>query len=103
MDDREPMPSNPNRETVELLRAAHDYILTLPPEERHIAAMAADGAPVWEIAQQMRISDAAVAHVLDRVVAVLTGREVETIESGGLGADTDPGVTGGYDPEPYGP
>jgi hypothetical protein len=37
------------------------------------------------------------------VVALLTGREVETIESGGLGADTDPGVTGGYDPEPYGP
>jgi hypothetical protein len=50
----------------------------------------------------MRISDAAVANVIDRVVAVLSGRDIEPVETGGLGADTDPGVSGGYDPEPYG-
>jgi DNA-binding NarL/FixJ family response regulator len=89
-------------ETTQLLQAAHDYILTLPPQERHIATMAANGASVWEIAQEMRISDAAVAGVIDRLVAVLSGREMERVETGGLGADTDPGVTGGYDPEPFG-
>ena len=94
--------SEHDAETTRLLQAAHDYILTLPPQERHIATMAASGASVWEIAQQMRISDAAVAGVIDRLVAVLSGRETERVETGGLGADTDPGVTGGYDPEPFG-
>jgi DNA-directed RNA polymerase specialized sigma24 family protein len=103
MDEEERGPANPDAETVRLLREAHDYILTLPAEERHIAALAAEGLSVWEIAQQMRMSDAAVAHVLDRVVALLSGRPIEPVESGGLGADTDPGVSGGYDPEPYGP
>jgi hypothetical protein len=101
--DEDDAPANPDEQTTALLREAHDYILSLPAEERHIAAMAAEGSSVWEIAQQMRMSDAAVAHVLDRVVAQLTGREIEPVESGGLGADTDPGVTGGYDPEPFGP
>jgi len=64
--------------------------------------MAADGSPVWEIAQQMRISDEAVAHALDRIVAALSRREVSQVETGGLGADTDQGVTGGYDPDPIG-
>jgi DNA-directed RNA polymerase specialized sigma24 family protein len=89
-------------ESVELLRSAHDYVLSLPPQERHIAAMAASGAPVWEIAQEMRISDAAVANVISRVVAALSGREIESVETGGLGADTDPGIGGGYDPDPFG-
>jgi hypothetical protein len=100
--DDERIPTDPDEQTVQLLKGSHEYILSLPPEERHIAAMAADGAAVWEIAQQMRISDAAVARVIDRVVAALSGREVEPVETGGLGADTDPGVSGGYDPEPFG-
>ena len=91
--------STQDEATMRLLQAGHDYILSLPPEERHIAAMAAEGSPVWEIAQQMRMSDAAVARVIDRVVAVLSGREIEQVETGGLGADTDPGVSGGYDPD----
>jgi DNA-binding CsgD family transcriptional regulator len=98
----EPPPADEDRETVQLLRDAHEYILSLPPQERHIASLAAEGTAVWEIAQQMRISDAAVANVIDRVVAVLSGRDIEPVETGGLGADTDPGVSGGYDPEPYG-
>ena len=100
MDDDSPPRINPNDETLRLLQGAHEYILSLPPEDRHIAAMAAEGAPVWEIAQEMRISNGAVAHVLDRIVAVLSGREMDAVETGGLGADTDPGVSGGYDPEP---
>jgi DNA-binding NarL/FixJ family response regulator len=99
--DSAPTPEQ-NAETRRLLQEAHDYILTLPPQERHIATMAANGASIWEIAQQMRISDAAVASVIDRLVAVLSGRETERVETGGLGADTDAGVSGGYDPEPFG-
>ena len=95
--------STQDEATMRLLQTGHDYILSLPPEERHIAALAAEGAPVWEIAQQMRMSDAAVARVIDRVVAALSGREIEQVETGGLGADTDPGVTGGYDPDASGP
>jgi hypothetical protein len=103
VEPRGPSRSDEYEETLRLLQEAHAYILTLPPQERHIASMAANGAPVWEIAQEMRISEPAVAHVIDRVVAVLTGRDVEPVESGGLGADTDPGVSGGYDTEPFGP
>jgi DNA-binding NarL/FixJ family response regulator len=99
--DSAPTPGQ-DAETTRILQEAHDYILTLPPQERHIATMAANGASVWEIAQEMRISDAAVAGVIDRLIAVLSGRETERVETGGLGADTDPGVTGGYDPEPFG-
>jgi DNA-binding NarL/FixJ family response regulator len=99
--DSAPNPGQ-DAETAQLLQGAHDYILTLPPQERHIATMAANGASIWEIAQQMRVSDAAVAGVIDRLVAVLSGRETERVETGGLGADTDAGVTGGYDPEPFG-
>jgi hypothetical protein len=89
-------------EVQQTLDGARAYLLSLPSEERHIATMAADGAPVWEIAQQLRISDQAVARTIDRVVAVVTGREIDPVETGGLGADTDPGPSGGYDPDPFG-
>jgi DNA-binding CsgD family transcriptional regulator len=99
---KDPARSDLTDESIELLRGAHDYILSLPGAERHIAAMAADGAPIWQIAQEMRISDAAVANAISRIVAALSGREIEPVETGGLGADTDPGVTGGYDSDPFG-
>jgi hypothetical protein len=97
-----PPTEDPEDETTHILRQGHDYILTLPPEERHIAALAAAGTPVWQIAQEMRISEGAVARVIDSVVAALSGRDIEPVETGGLGADTDPGVSGGYDPDPFG-
>ena len=102
MDEEPPGLSEEARETMRLLQGAHELILALPPEERQIATLAANGSPVWEIAQQMRMSEGAVAHMLDSIVAALTGREVEQVETGGLGADTDPGVSGGYDPDPFG-
>lgn len=101
-EDEGPPVVVPDDGTLRLLQGAHEYILTLPPDERHIATLAAQGAPVWEIAQEMRLSDGAVARVIDRVVAALSGRASEPVETGGLGADTDPGVSGGYDPEPFG-
>ena len=102
MDHEPPGLSDDARETMRLLQGAHDYILALPPEERRIATLAANGSPVWEIAQEMRMSEGAVAHTIDSIVAALTGRDVEQVETGGLGADTDPGISGGYDPDPFG-
>ena len=84
------------KETARLLAGARSYIQSLPSLERQIAMLAAEGRPVWEIAHEVGISDAAVAHTIDGVVAAVTGREINPVETGGLGADTDPGVTGGY-------
>jgi len=80
-----------------LLAGGRAYIQTLPSVERQIATLAANGAPVWEIAQELQISQPAVARTLDGVLAAITGRQIDPVETGGLGADTDPGVTGGYD------
>ena len=87
---------NPGGETARLLAGASAYIETLPAAERQMAEMAAAGSPLWEIAQQCRVSEGAVARVVDGVVAVVTGRPIHQVETGGLGSDTDPGVTGGY-------
>jgi hypothetical protein len=78
------------------LAGARAYIHALPSTERRIATMAADGQPVWAIAQTLGISEAAVSRTLDGVLAAVEGRELSSVETGGLGADTDPGVTGGY-------
>jgi hypothetical protein len=97
MDEQdEQPPSQGAEEIVRLLSGAQTYINTLPAVERRIATLAASGMPVWEIAQQTRESEGAVRRTLDGIIAVVTGREVEPVETGGLGADTDPGVTGGY-------
>ncbi len=45
MDDEGPPRVEPDDETMRLLRESHAYILTLPAQERHIASMAAEGAP----------------------------------------------------------
>ena len=95
-DDSDSAPPGANQATVTALDRARAYIQTLPSYERHIATMAADGTPVWEIAQSTRVSEAAIARTIDAVLAAVSGREVTQIETGGLGADTDPGITGGY-------
>jgi len=96
VSDEQPGISREAEETARLLAGARHYIETLPAAERAIAEMAAEGAPVWEIAQRRQVSEAAVARVIDGVVAVVTGRPIHPVETGGLGSDTDPGVTGGY-------
>ncbi len=87
-----------DNETRRVLQEAHaaSYIQTLPAVERKIATMAAGGASIWEIASETGMSDGAVGRTLDGVIAAVTGRQVAPVETGGLGADTDPGVTGGY-------
>ena len=97
MDDQDSQPPLQNAEEfVQALREARTFIESLPPIERRIGMLAAAGMPTWEIAQQTRESEAAVWRTLDGILAVVTGREIEPVETGGLGADTDPGVTGGY-------
>ena len=99
MSDQDQDAQQPPRETskyYQTLQGAEAYIQTLPSVERRIALMAANGTPVWEIAQQVRESEGAVARTLDGVIAVMSGRTIESVETGGLGADTDPGITGGY-------
>lgn len=102
MTNGDPAASDLSKSTLQLLRDNHAYIQGLPEEDRSIASLAAEGTPVWEIARRLQMSDAAVASSISRVVAALSGREIEPVETGGLGADTDPGVSGGYDPEPFG-
>ncbi|MFN8592440.1 MAG: hypothetical protein U0031_13360 [Thermomicrobiales bacterium] len=102
-DDEMPPVDAEWSEVQQTLADARPFLMSLPTEERHIATLAADGNQVWEIAQQLRMSDEAVAHAIDRVLAMLTGRQIERVETGGLGADTDPGPSGGYDPDPFGP
>ncbi len=97
MTDDQPPPSREAEETARLLTGAQLYIETLPADERAVAEMAAAGVPVWEIAQRSQVSEAAVARMLDGVVAAVTGRPIHPVETGGLGSDTDPGVTGDSD------
>lgn len=80
----------------QLLDEGRAYVETLPSEERRVASLAAGGMAAWEIAQRTGHSEASVARTLDGVIAALTGRPVRQVEVGGLGADTDPGVSGGY-------
>lgn len=97
-----PEPESMSQTMARRLVGADVYIATMPPEERHIATLAAAGRPRWAIAQEVGISEAAVARIVDSVVAAVSGRVVHPVETGGLGADTDPGVTGGYDPAGFG-
>ena len=80
------------------LAGASEYIHTLPPLERKIAMLAAEGQPIWEIAQHVQLSDGAVSHMLDSVVAMVAGNALEPVETGGLGADSDPGDSRDTDP-----
>ena len=98
MDERddETAPPAGDADLARALQGARAYLQTLPAFERRIAARAAEGTPVWQIAQETGVSDAAVARTLDGVLAAVTGRDVTQVETGGLGADTDPGVSGGY-------
>lgn len=78
------------------LTGAAAYIQTLPTLDRHVATLAAGGASIPAIASETSQSEGAVARVIDNVLAAVTGRHRDPVETGGLGADTDPGVTGGY-------
>jgi hypothetical protein len=69
----------------------------LPPQERAIVRDALRGRSIYEIAQQHRSSEEAIWHILSNATRMAGGQPARPqVETGGLGSDTDPGVTGGY-------
>ena len=54
------------------------------------------GQDVYAVAQAHQISEQAVWDLLGRAARAATGRPAAQVETGGLGSDTDPGVSGGY-------
>lgn len=75
----------------------------LPEEQAQVVQAALDGASVYEIAQQQRLSEEAVWTLLGDAARLASGTEPEhAIEVGGFGSDTDPGATGGYGDTAFG-
>ncbi|MCX6047131.1 MAG: hypothetical protein NT075_18665 [Chloroflexi bacterium] len=87
---------------VEMLQHDPSLFARLPHWEADIVQRALDGQDVYEIAQALHIVEARVWEVLGSAAKMATGQPVQQIESGGLGSDTDPGVTGGYDETGFG-
>ncbi len=82
---------------VEQLESDPALAETLPSQEGAIVRAAVGGQTVHEIAQAQRISEEAVWRVLSNAARQASGRApAQPVETGGLGSDTDPGVTGGY-------
>ncbi len=69
----------------------------LPMEQAQLVRAALAGENVHDIANANRVTEATVWEVLGNAARMATGQgPVQRTESGGLGSDTDPGVTGGY-------
>lgn len=82
---------------VEQLRQNPGVVGGLPHEERTMAEAALGGASVQEIAQEHGISVEAVWTTLSNVARLAGNSGVgRTVEIGGLGSDTDPGIHGCY-------
>lgn len=84
------------RQVVALL--GHDPSLSarLPAREGGMVLAALEGKTVHEIASDYEVSEAAVWQILGNAARQAAGQEQHPVESGGLGSDTEPGVTGGY-------
>jgi DNA-binding CsgD family transcriptional regulator len=100
-EDDLPRADDATRERARILSDAMTYIESLPPMERRVAELAAAGEPNWEISAEVGISDGAVASMIARTLRAIDGDDGERVEVGGLGADTDPGISGGYDDAPW--
>ena len=69
----------------------------LPGQEGAIVREALEGRSVYEIAQNHHLSEGAVWDVLSNAARAAAGQPApQQVETGGLGSDTDPGVSGGY-------
>lgn len=80
-----------------VLREHPGAIEGLPSMEASVARAAVDGRSVHEIAQDHGITEAAVWTLLESLTRVVSGHApTQRTETGGLGSDTDRGVTGGY-------
>ena len=91
------------RSLVEQLRQDPGLVGQLPSAEGAIVQAALDGQGVHAIAHDQGISEQAVWTALGNAARLASGRApAQPVETGGLGADTDPGITGGYDELDYG-
>jgi len=68
----------------------------LPSQEGEVVRQALNGRNVYQIAQHFGLPEAAVWEILGNAARLARGKGRERVETGGLGSDTDPGVTGGY-------
>ena len=83
-------------ELLKQLRQHPGFAEQLPTREGAIVRDALAGQDVYAIAQQHQISEKAVWDTLSNAARAAAGRPAAQVETGGLGSDTDPGVTGGY-------
>ncbi len=87
-------------ELAERLKTSPGLVRTLPDQEQVIAQMIADGMKPYEIAMAHGISEDAVWTVVRSLTNAIMAPSRPTssrgYETAGMGADTDPGVTGGY-------
>ncbi len=81
---------------IEQLRRQPGLADTMPDPEGAVVRAALAGNDVYAIAQQYAISEKAVWDTLGNAARAAGGQPAAQIETGGLGSDTDPGVTGGY-------
>jgi hypothetical protein len=82
---------------VEQLQQLPGVAEQLPGQQAGIVRDALDGKDVHEIANDHGVPEATVWQVLGDAARMASGRSpTERTEIGGLGSDTDPGVTGGY-------
>jgi hypothetical protein len=81
---------------VKQLRQEPSIAEQLPNPEGAIVRDALAGQDVYMIAQQHQVSEQAVWDALSNAARAAAGRQAAQVETGGLGSDTDPGVTGGY-------
>lgn len=82
---------------VDLLRQDPGVTARLPEDMARIVNEALAGASVYDIAQRHRMSEEAVWDLLGNAARLASGHApASRAETGGLGSDTDPGVTGGY-------
>ena len=82
------------------LRREIPRISSLPRLERRVSQLAVAGRDIHDIAQKVGISEDAIWRILASVAGeqpqAVAEEPVRGFEGAGLGADTDPGVTGGY-------
>jgi hypothetical protein len=82
---------------VEQLQQAPGLAEQLPMEQATLVRAALNGESVHDIANANRVTEATVWEVLGNAARMATGQApAQRSETGGLGSDTDPGVTGGY-------
>jgi hypothetical protein len=84
------------RQVVEQLGLDPSLAARLPSREAAMVRSAMEGRTVYEIASELEVSEAAVWQVLGNAARQAAGVAIHPVESGGLGSDTEPGVTGGY-------